>query len=279
MAAGQEPRPGDPLPFLPGWMDSTVSAQLPCAALRWVDSSFDVLHYLREMPQRERAEATAVMYSTVTRRNTLIMHCPHSKWPQPGPGRGRQMVLVRSELAAVGRTSFRLRFTLSSSAGRALGEVHTTSVCIDPADLSRTQRLPHAELLRRCCSDAPGPEALPPCEPPAEAHVWQGTVRRTDCDNLGHVNNAQYALLAEEARASAAAAAAAAGRKAESARLRRPVRFLDIEYLGQPVAGDRLEVLVWEEAGRDRTRYLFRSEGAVAARCASEAFGAPAPRM
>ena len=106
---------------------------------------------------------------------------------------------------------------------------------------------------------------------PADACVWSSMVRATDCDSLGHVNNAKYALLAAEARAYAAHTLGEAvntpltGGFAKAA----PCVF-SCDYLGQPLPFQALEVAVWSESpgvlSFDVTRpgYEEEDEGPVA---------------
>ena len=74
-------------------------------------------------------------------------------------------------------------------------------VNVDPHEMSQTMPVPHKEVL----SSATEPAAAVDWEPAdserdGEAFEWSTTVRLMDCDSNGHINNAIYASLAEEAR-------------------------------------------------------------------------------
>merc|ERR1712019_134825 len=83
----------------------------------------------------------------------------------------------------------------------------TTIVAVDDS-LQRSIPLPCADALRSAITD----DQLPKLEPlegsrrPANAFCWQTVARWAECDQLGHVNQSQYCLLMEEARAVASAA-------------------------------------------------------------------------
>merc|ERR1712151_1448894 len=82
-------------------------------------------------------------------------------------------------------------------------------------------------------------------------------IRHTDCDLLGHMNNAVYGDLMENARRAAVIAGAFKGEKAAEG----DVRLASIEYLGQPKAGEELDIAVWWDADAQLLGFEFLLEG------------------
>lgn len=143
----------------------------------------------------------------------------------------------------LGRSSYTTS-TLITLDGSPIYKTTTTVVAVDES-LQRAIPLPRwfREAVK-VSSLASQPRPLDRLPRPDNAFCWQTVARWAECDELGHVNQSQYCLLLEEARAVAATAngyGAAVPRDLASAA---PAKF-QLNYVGQAVAGDALLVFTW----------------------------------
>lgn len=167
-------------------------------------------------------------------------------------------LVVNVSLQAVGRTSWTVRVDFSSD-GVSVASVLTTMVAVDEETLKVSVPVPRANQLRLLVSATEASEAaawvegFERCADTSGAFVWRSTVRLTDTDKLGHVNNAKYVFLAIEALY----AASVTKREGPSQWIKAwgsgPSSLLDgsrnmaISYSGQLKAGDAIAATVWEE--------------------------------
>lgn len=248
-----------PMQFTPQYWDTCTHRSVAPACLRYIDSSLEPYRWCEGMAdEAKRKETTTGLVNCVQRRNILTLHEQWDKWVDYGEGGCLDLrsqpppFEVSSKLLVVGSTSFQVRFEISS-AGKALATCDSTCVCIGGMQgLTEKKAVPNGDDLRATLSsggETPAQAALLR-EVPADAFVWSQPVRSTDCDGLGHVNQAMYATLIEEARA-------AAGKLM-------PTRSVTIEYLGQPVPGDTLKISVWEADGCEHFHFVAGEKGLVA---------------
>lgn len=163
-------------------------------------------------------------------------------------------VVVSPRLAAVSRRSFTWACDVRAegAGGPLLATTRGTFVHVDAAQ-TRAAPLPdavYAELASLVASSGDEPERF--AAPAAAPHTvdWTATVRRSDADAFGHVNNAKYALLAADALLA---------RRADP----RAVAAIDVEYRRPATPGDVLTATVAE--GRAAARVEVAANGAVAA--------------
>jgi acyl-CoA thioesterase FadM len=264
------------------WFDSCSDAELLCSILRWCDTNQG--RYFREgcpealiAPELAQELATLWAGQIVMRSNIVellvdshaAVHAMHGE-----VGIATNTVTITPWLSKVGRTSYGISFFISSGIDDIpLARVATVMVNVDPSNLQAAAPIPEhlVEPMRALAAasseaavsaglsagDIVVPEGLDG-EAPADAFVWQTTVRVTDCDSLGHVNNAKYPLLAAEARA-VAAHALPTGMNAGLTGGGSP-HFFMCDYLGQPYPFETIDVAVWSE-GRSTLRFQI-SKGA-----------------
>ena len=142
-------------------------------------------------------------------------------------------------------------------------ETHTKSVPI-----------PGTAALRRRISEplGLGRPSFPP--PPSGAAVYEArwSNRLTDCDGLGHVNNAVYSTLAEEVRGEARQAGGYGSTGAAAAL--RPVKEMSISYVGQARPFDPMVARTWQ-AGPQSFRVDFEARGELVAQVAFDVEAPP----
>ena len=190
--------------------------------------------------------------TVVMRTNTIELLVGAAGLQDPASGTATTEATITPWLSRVGRTSWGVSFQVSAGATAmtAIARVSTVMINVDPENLEAAAPIPAhlvdpmtalAEASSAAAERAglAGPdEALLPegvgaDGAPEGAFVWSSTVRATDCDSLGHINNALYIRLAAEARAVAAhelpAGEALAGPLATAT-----PRVFVVDYLGQP---------------------------------------------
>jgi acyl-CoA thioester hydrolase len=109
--------------------------------------------------------------------------------------------------------------------------------------------------------DEPAPIA-PPWPQGGRAQPWtrSWTVRPSDQDSFGHVNQARYVDYIDDTRWFAA-------RAGEPARLQGPLKSLSVEYMRETHAGDDIEMQTWVTGKQSRAYELIRkASGEVLAR-------------
>ena len=151
------------------------------------------------VPEEVAAEVlTAFDTHTVMRCNTVLLLAPSSALPLN--------LTISVGLTKVGNTSWKIGFRICDR-GDPIASISTVCVNVDRQTLSKSTPVAHREHLEPLVCIVPGIDELSAVdvawegEIPSTAWTWTTTVRATDCDKLGHVNNAVYALLAEECRA------------------------------------------------------------------------------
>lgn len=158
---------------------------------------------------------------------------------------------VRAALRSVGRVSCEVEQDLVRRDGVALARARITAVWLGPdgrlrrvPDRARAAATDEALDARTAPPTAGGGSFLAPAEPvyeprldrlverdvPASGAEEALTVRASDCDLHGHVNNAAWLRMFEDLSGVPAARA-------------------DVEYRGQAGPGDRLVVRAWSHAG------------------------------
>jgi acyl-CoA thioesterase FadM len=207
------------------WFDYCTEAELLCSVLRYCDTAQGLYwRSLMQLSAEERDQLQQMWSSAVMVSNTVELHCRADAVPDAATA------LVTPWLTRVGKSSWALAFSLALSRPRdqgvddaavLLARVSTVMVGVDPDDPKRSRPIPPAllPLLKQLQISATAtmsarglePAAAVPVVLPGDGEggnddvtasfVWRSSVRATDCDSLQHINNAKYALLAEEARA------------------------------------------------------------------------------
>jgi len=187
--------------------------------------------------------------TVVMRTNTIELLVGAAGLQDQEAGTATTEATITPWLSRVGRTSWGVSFQISAGA-TAIARVSTVMINVDPEDLEAAAPIPAhlvdpmtalAEASSAAAERAglAGPdEALLPegvgaDGAPEGAFVWSSTVRATDCDSLGHINNAIYVRLAAEARAVAAHELSAGEALAGPLATATPRVFV-VDYLGQP---------------------------------------------
>ena len=270
------------------WFDRSAPVALGCFFLKACDTAQGQLW-------RTLGEAGAPMLgvwdeAAVMRKNEVrIAAADGATVPMDGVNRVR----VTPRLARVGRTSWAVAFdirdaTAGGAAGALLAVVQTLMVRVDAATHSVALSLPNLEALRLLVGDGggggggggggsgrggSGGSSSAPTEEDG-AFSWEERARLTDCDALGHVNNAVYATLLEEARAAAGRAGAydaaaarllplpASARADEAGRVARvlvaaPAASMTIEYIDQVRPFDALRWTTWLRCERGAESAVF----------------------
>eukprot|EP00811_Abedinium_folium_P009194 NODE_18499_length_889_cov_5.393701.p1 GENE.NODE_18499_length_889_cov_5.393701~~NODE_18499_length_889_cov_5.393701.p1 ORF type:complete len:195 (+),score=40.83 NODE_18499_length_889_cov_5.393701:142-726(+) len=181
-------------------------------------------------------------------------------------------------ICRVGRTSWGTQCEICHApTGTHLATVSTTVVAVDPADILKPVPVPCAHTLRALISEeaAVGVPELPAIGPrPDAVFVWRTEVRSSDCDSHGHMNNALYCCLMEDARLAAVRSGALPAAFSGSARL------ASVEYLGQPNPGNTIDIAVWLDEVSALLCFEFAACGNVVSRgrwlaCADAVVGPP----
>ncbi len=237
------------------WCDTAQAALFPA------DSPSPALRDLRVCWERD----------AVMRTNSARLCLPHAAfhaWPR---------VRVKPILTSVGRTSWVCGFHVvePTPEERLMAVVQTVMVATDPETHSRSVELPHRQALQDLLSAAeaaPSParvwwqggldrpvfaaeEDAPPSSPPPFRYTTHARI--TDCDALGHVNNAVYPTLGEEARLFAAHRNGF-GDQAGAAFAARPASTCSVNYVGQAHPFDAMDVSTWV-SGAGEIRVDFKT--------------------
>ena len=147
-------------------------------------------------------------------------------------------VTVTPLLTRLGRTSYTIRNHVTSKSTAAelhLATVETVMVQLDDS-LSKAVPVSCSEQLKSILEpqEGVGIQCPPPGEKPSECFTWTCQVRPSDCDLLGHMNNANYMTLVEDARHAAGFGSS-------------DVRVASIEYILQAKAFETMEISMWQE--------------------------------
>jgi len=211
------------------------------------------------------------------------------------PKEARQVQRVRLEpkVYRVGSSSWAFCTELRNADAPAqlLAVQKAVMVHVDAATSSVPQPLPAAAkaALQAQCAAEPVLASLPDgrqssADKPAGAHALTLVVRMSDCDALGHVNNAKWALLVAEAydaaeRAGAYEQSELGGGGGGGGASKRPrvggggggagagperqwerLKALSLGYIGQAHAGEALRCSTWRDR-EQRYRFVFELEG------------------
>eukprot|EP00931_Biecheleriopsis_adriatica_P120428 TRINITY_DN95551_c0_g1_i1.p1 TRINITY_DN95551_c0_g1~~TRINITY_DN95551_c0_g1_i1.p1 ORF type:complete len:273 (-),score=54.99 TRINITY_DN95551_c0_g1_i1:27-845(-) len=251
--------PSSPLPcrtFESMYVDRTKHNALG-AVLRWCDT-FGALYMddldIDEVQRKELLKVAAFQY--VNRVTQLEILVSGQRWEEAVLQSPK--IRLSSCVSKVGRTSFGVTSFGSTEAGEELFRFSTVIVNVDADDSSKTRPMLYPEAHKAALREVRPVEVPKADARPAEAFVWRTSVRHTDCDLINHMNNAVYGDLMEDARRAALAAGSFSGTPAAKG----DVRLASVEYLGQPKAGQTLDVAVWWDAQAQHLGFEFKLDGA-----------------
>lgn len=157
-----------------------------------------------------------------------------------------EYVSVNTHFSRLGNTSFSAMYEIFNEDGSLLAHVWTLCVMCTVEDM-KPMAIPDKHKLV-VTSNLPQPESamssivFPETKP---IYTWKTTVRVTDCDLFGHVNNTKYPTMAEEALAFAVHAKAFDGDREAEALARAQTRYMHIEFLEQALPFTELEISIW----------------------------------
>jgi len=260
--------------FTPVYMDVCMSRCVHAAVRRWCDLSVDLEQFVAGIPEPDqRALVLKALNSCVSRQNLTRLLKSLPDWPRPTWANNCQTsrLHVTGEIVAVGTTSFRVKSSIS--AGEVcLAEMESTLVCVDPETLSQSQAIPCAQQLRSALRSQERVRETKPLPASSnytagQLYTWRQPVRWTDCDTNGHLNNAMYASLVEEARADAATKAQTAQ---EKYLWELPVQAMRINYFGQPKPADLLEIESWQIPPTGCCAFNFHVKGHLVASASTD---------
>ena len=178
---------------------------------KWIDTAQSVLY---DAPAQSASRMQALEHMKHLWANHAVMRTNAAKILVPFEElRSCTHVRVQPALRRIGRTSWGCSFSIMDSKreGSILAVAETTMVNTDPETHTKSTPLPYVEELRKLRKiralsfDLPNTSVsvTPPDHGTLVGEIAMIT-RATDCDGLGHINNALYATLAEEMRASIA---------------------------------------------------------------------------
>lgn len=180
----------------------------------------------------------------VVRSQDVRFHLDEREWHNL---RFQTITVADAAITAVGRSAFTMtkEIVAIGTEGRRTPVVtlETTAVAVD-ASLRRSIPLPSPEVLRSSARRQVGPPGkmqVPRRRPGAFCLPLRA--RWTESDSLQHINQAQYGIWMEEARAAALAAKAFAPDVLVFAAL--PPTRMVVQYEGQAVPGDEVNVFTW----------------------------------
>eukprot|EP00404_Azadinium_spinosum_P038258 CAMPEP_0180646724 /NCGR_PEP_ID=MMETSP1037_2-20121125/49842_1 /TAXON_ID=632150 /ORGANISM="Azadinium spinosum, Strain 3D9" /LENGTH=259 /DNA_ID=CAMNT_0022671001 /DNA_START=41 /DNA_END=816 /DNA_ORIENTATION=- len=214
------------------------------AVLRWCDASQVELYHA--MPNEVHGKEFAELWATcaVMRTNVVEMLVQDKTWEKAlaGDATNRVKVRVAQSVMRVGRTSWGVFSEITTTGGVQLARVNTVMVALDAESVSKPIPLPHPEGLKALIRECP-PIQEPPtvCARPQGVFVWRAQVRHSDCDGFGHMNNAVYGDLMEDARRAAVAAGAFQGLPAAAG----SAHLTSIEYLKEVKPLEEISLAVW----------------------------------
>lgn len=230
----------------PRWFDVTTRWQMATACLQ-LNPAFKV-------PDGISLDAWVTAMKRVTRSQEVVLFVDELEWRKL---RGVELSF-RTDFVKVGRSSYTTSSVLMLET-KPVVKVLTTIVAVNDS-LEHSIPLPFADVIRKQMRHdakhiAPSLEPLERCPCPANHFSWQTVARWVECDQLGHVNQSQYCLLMEEARATAAASGGYGDCINRDVAAAPPAKF-QLSYFGQAHAGDRLSVLTWWDGQSFRCEIL-----------------------
>lgn len=155
---------------------------------------------------------------------------------------------IRTWVARVGRTSFDFGHRVTRLRdGAVAARARMTVVNLGPEGPA-----PIEPVVAGFVVDEPTP-AVQPWPEGERTQSWKRhwTVRPSDQDSFGHVNQARYVDYIDDSRWFAAQAGAAAG-------VEGPLASLSVEYLRETHAGERVQMETWITGDRSRAYELTR---------------------
>eukprot|EP01064_Diplonema_japonicum_P030824 TRINITY_DN5328_c0_g2_i3.p1 TRINITY_DN5328_c0_g2~~TRINITY_DN5328_c0_g2_i3.p1 ORF type:complete len:282 (+),score=74.55 TRINITY_DN5328_c0_g2_i3:77-847(+) len=182
--------------FRVNWVENSTPWGVLGAVFRWCDTAG--LAAYNEVEAKEEDKALVKEWvemwdgNGVMRNNSCEIYTNNM---------GKE-VWVETCLSKVGRTSWGVSFEIFNvSMEKTLARMDTTIVHVDAKTHSRSVPIPQVEKLRKYVnSTGPKTNPHPPRDPSTAVSrkAFTTKVRVTDCDSLGHINNAVYPLLALE---------------------------------------------------------------------------------
>eukprot|EP00746_Dinoflagellata_sp_MGD_P035795 gnl/MRDRNA2_/MRDRNA2_18568_c0_seq1.p1 gnl/MRDRNA2_/MRDRNA2_18568_c0~~gnl/MRDRNA2_/MRDRNA2_18568_c0_seq1.p1 ORF type:complete len:270 (+),score=36.78 gnl/MRDRNA2_/MRDRNA2_18568_c0_seq1:129-938(+) len=253
---------------LPSLFTDQASHSSLATVLNWCDKSQSEMWFdtgIRD-PSKKASDAPYVV-----RQVTLEMMVSGEEWT--ALVRAERKCRVRAWIVRVGRTSWVVGSSVETIKGVALARSKTVQVCVDVETLTKPVPVPGRETLEGLVKedDLAGLETITCSKKPGDAFVWRTEVRVTDCDTLQHINNTVYGALMEAARW----AAARAGVFKNSKGALGSVRKASIDYMGQPRAGDPLDIAVWWDKATEVVGFEFTVDQNIVATAALSLWGEP----
>ncbi|CAK9081577.1 unnamed protein product [Durusdinium trenchii] len=242
--------------LIANYVDFSAHQCLP-AVLRWCDTAGIYPLSLLDAETRAQLLETWSRYS-VMRSIQMEVHVRGHQWERLlANSCTGTMVRVQPMITRLGRTSYTVRNEVTSSS-LPLATVETVMVQLDES-LSKSVPLSCSEQLKSILkpqSTATGIRCPVAGKRPSACFSWGCEVRPSDCDLLGHMNNASYITLVEDAR--------------RAAGLTFDVQVASIEYLLQAKAFELLQIALWRDQpsaqGQSVIGYEMKGEQGLVAR-------------
>ncbi|KAJ9447417.1 hypothetical protein DIPPA_04280 [Diplonema papillatum] len=195
--------------FAVQWVEQATPWGRLGAIFRWCDTAGDLLFcdIERAFNEEEDAAANRAVVAEWRRMwNDSVMRVNSAEMYTDAFG---SHVEIRAYLTKVGRTSWGIQYQIFDKPGaagaaepRLIARMAQVIVAVDAETHSQPTPIPHADRMKKFVTALPSvrrapvlPEATARAPPLGSCSF---TVRVTDCDSLGHVNNAIYPVLAIE---------------------------------------------------------------------------------
>lgn len=245
------------------------------SVLRWCDIAHCFLYDSMPDPAVRREYIDLFNERAFNRTNVVEMLTSGDEWERAVSWQAKAM--VNSSVTRVGRTSWGVEVEIVTSLGVPLARVSQVLVATDKE--SKPTPVPHVDDLKALVHETPSIEPPSVCARPPDPFVHSVEVPKTSCDTLGHVNNASYADLVENAKHACARRARINDTASPAVELLTVVaRRFSIDYIGQLYVGDALDVAIWWDEFAGAFGFEFSVSGNVVARGAVEPRrGAPGP--
>eukprot|EP00435_Cladocopium_sp_Y103_P065596 s993_g27.t1 len=182
------------------------SQQSLSAVLRWCDTAGTVpLRDVADAAKRQELLEQWTRYAVMRSLPTLVLRFQHCQEGLFADSISGTAVTIHPSLTRVGRTSYTIQHKVTKSdSQQLLALVETVMVQLDPS-LSKAVPLTCSDELRNLRRDVQSlaerlPETFAKRPATEECYLWACEVRPSDCDLLGHMNNANYATLFDDAR-------------------------------------------------------------------------------
>eukprot|EP01064_Diplonema_japonicum_P030822 TRINITY_DN5328_c0_g2_i1.p1 TRINITY_DN5328_c0_g2~~TRINITY_DN5328_c0_g2_i1.p1 ORF type:complete len:266 (+),score=66.09 TRINITY_DN5328_c0_g2_i1:47-799(+) len=179
--------------FRVNWVENSTPWGVLGAVFRWCDTAGSMAFRQIEAEEGDKGLAQAWMdMGCVMRSNFCEIYAEKL---------GKE-ACVEVGLTRVGKTSWGVSFDIYSKDSKdLLAKMVTTMVGVDKETHSKPTLIPQAEKLRKYVHQSRKQLNPHPPRDPSTAvsrKAFTTKVRVTDCDSLGHINNAVYPLLALE---------------------------------------------------------------------------------